>query len=250
MNLRYRIIITLALWALIASWCSLPAVGQTLKLGYIEFPPFTYTAENNTPAGLFIDLANHIFPHTGLSFTAESYPVRRLASYIGSGDLDVWMGLATLPEFTGKAHIGKTPIAALVLRAYTRGKKPPIRVKEDLIGKSIIVMRGYSYGGWITYIEDPANKINHIKANKHEAAFNMLKANRADYLLDYREPSDMALQSVSIPDLTFNQISALPCYIVISRNTPDGQTILDRLETSYHTLKQAGVIADPHVNEE
>ncbi|GAB6098015.1 transporter substrate-binding domain-containing protein [Desulfatiferula olefinivorans] len=246
MNPRYRLVLTV-LWTLIVIWGPNPAVAGPLRLGYIEFPPFTYTDGHDTPAGIFIDLANHIFPDAGLSFTAESYPVRRLAEYIGSGDLDVWMGLKTLPEFEGKAFIGKTPIAALVLRAYTRGKKPPIRVKEDLIGKSIIVMRGYSYGGWITYIEDPANQINHIKANKHEAAFNMLRANRADYLLDYKEPSDMALQSVSIPDLSFNQISALPCYIVISRSTPDGQNILDRLEASYHKLRQAGVIADPQV---
>lgn len=207
--------------------------AEKLKLGYIEFPPFTYTDGGNKPAGIFIDLANTIFPVAGYEYEAVSLPVRRLASYIGSGDLDVWMGLKTLPEFKDKAYIGDTVIAELVLRAYTKGKKPPILVKEDMIGKSIIVLRGYSYGGWITYIEDPKNNINHIKANKHEAAFNMLKADRADYVLDYKEPAGMALQKISIPDLEFNQISALPCYIVVSSANPNGQKIVNDLEKAY-----------------
>jgi hypothetical protein len=56
------------------------------------------------------------------------------------------MGLKTLPEFEGKAYIGKTVVAELILRSYFRGKKKPIQVKEDLHGISVIIMRGYSYG--------------------------------------------------------------------------------------------------------
>lgn len=218
------------------------AQAKKLKLGYIEFPPFTYTDEGGEPAGILIDLARTIIPDAGYEFEAFSFPVRRMASYIGSGDLDIWLGLKTLPEFTGKAYIGNSVVAELILRAYSRGEKPPILTKEDLVGKSIIILRGYSYGGWITYIEDPKNNINYIKANKHESAFNMLKANRADYLLDYKEPSDMELKKISIPDLSFNQISALPCYIVISRANPDGQVILDKLENSYAKFKNKGSI--------
>ena len=213
-----------------------------LKLGYIEFPPFTYTDDKGMPSGILIDLAKKVYPAAGYDFVAHSYPVRRLASYIGTGDLDIWMGLKTLPEFEGKSYVGKTVIAELVLRAYTRGKKAPIYIQNDLVGKSIIVMRGYSYGGWITYIEDPKNKINHIKANKHDAAFNMLLAGRADYLLDYREPSDMALKKISIPDLTYNQISALPCYFVVSKKLPDGQETVNRLDRAYEKLKKRGVL--------
>lgn len=218
------------------------ASAMTLKLGYIEFPPYTFTDESGKPAGLFIDLAKKVYPAAGYDFTAVSYPVRRLASYIGSGDLDIWMGLKTLPEFEGKSYVGKSVIGELVLRAYSRGKKPPISSQNDLNGKSIIVMRGYSYGGWITYIEDPKNKINHIKANKHDAAFNMLLAGRADYLLDYKDPSDTALQKIRIPDLSFNQISALPCYFVVSKKLPDGQDIVDKLDKAYEKLKKQGLV--------
>lgn len=216
--------------------------ARKIKYGYIEFPPFTYTDETGKPSGILVELARKIIPAAGYEFEAYSFPVRRLASYIGSGDLDLWMGLKTLPEFSGKAYIGETVVADLILRAYSRGKKKPIIVKEDMIGKSIIVLRGYSYGGWITFIEDPKNNINYIKANKHEAAFNMLKAERAEYLLDYKKPSDMALRKISIPDLEYNQISALPCYFIVSKANPRGAEILERLEKSYQTLKSQGAL--------
>ncbi|MBU1168417.1 MAG: transporter substrate-binding domain-containing protein [Proteobacteria bacterium] len=241
MKPRYPVVILL-FFGLVFFSGTQKAMANKLKIGYIEFPPFTYTEAGGKPSGILIDLANKVFHDAGYEFEAFSYPVRRLASYIGSGDLDVWMGLKTLPEFTGKAYIGDAIIAELVLRAYTKGKKTPILVKEDLIGKSIIVLRGYSYGGWITFIEDPKNNINHIKANKHEAAFNMLKADRADFLLDYKEPSDMALQKIRINDLEYNQISALPCYFVVSRANPKGQDIIKKLEKSHEKLKKEGAL--------
>lgn len=216
--------------------------AETLRLGYIEFPPYTYTTESGEPAGLLIDLAKKIYPEAGFDFTATSYPVRRLANYIGSGDLDIWMGLKTLPEFEGKTYIGKAEIAELVLLSYTRGPKPPILKKEDLSGKSVIVMRGYSYGGWINYIEDPANKVNYINANKHDAAFKMLLAGRADYLLDYKDPSEKALETVKIPDLSSNLISSFPCYFVVSKELKNGQEVVDRLDKAYEKLKKKGVV--------
>ena len=218
------------------------AGATTLRLGFIEFPPYTYTNDKGVPSGILIELAKQVYPEAGLSFVATSYPVRRLASYIGSGDLDIWMGLKTLPEFEGKSYVGRSVIAELVLRAYARGKKPAISKKEDLSGKSIIIMRGYSYGGWINYIDDPKNRVDHIKANKHEAAFNMLLAGRADYVLDYKDPSEKALQKIRIPDLTYNQISAFPCYFVVSKKHPEGSEIVERLDRAFEKLKKKGVL--------
>lgn len=216
--------------------------AETLRLGYIEFPPYTYTKENGEPAGILIDLAKKVYPEAGFDFTATSYPVRRLANYICSGDLDVWMGLKTLPEFEGKTYTGKAVITELVLLSYTRGSKPPIHKKEDLSDKSVIIMRGYSYGGWISFIEDPANKVNYINANKHEAAFKMLLAGRADYLLDYKDPSEKALETVKVPDLSSNLISSFPCYFVVSKELKNGQEIIDRLDKAYEKLKKSGAV--------
>lgn len=214
---------------------------KKLKLGYIEFPPYTYTNSSGKPDGILIDLASKVFKEAGYEWDAVSYPVKRLAEYLVCGDLDIWMGLKTLPVFKDTTYIGNVIIAELTLNAYTTGNNnPPVTKKEDLSGKSLIIMRGYSYGGWINYIMDKKNKISYIKSNKHSSALKILKAKRADYLLDYNEPIDMALEKISIHDLKYNQISSLPCYFIVTKKLFDGVDIINKLETVFVQKKKTG----------
>lgn len=208
-----------------------------LRLGYIEFEPYTYTDENGRPAGILVDLAADVYPKAGYTWEASSYPVKRLIEYLVSGELDIWMGLKTLPQFKGTMHIGNAIVASLDLNAYTVDNHPPVLKKEDLSGKSVIILRGYSYGGWVNYIKSPENKVTFIKANKHTSALKMLKARRADYLLDYQEPVDRALKDVSMPELKLNAISSLPCYFIVSGQRTDGPEIIERLEKAFRTGK-------------
>lgn len=215
-------------------------VTKSLRLGYIEFPPFTSTNDKGEPEGILIDLAAKVFPTAGYEWSALPYPVKRLSEYMGSGDIDVWMGLKTLPAFVGKTYAGDVPIAYLLLNAYTTGDNPPVTQKEHLSGKSVIIMRGYSYGGWINYIMDKKNNVSYLRANKHASALKMLKAKRADYLLDYKEPIEMALETVSVSELKINKISSLPCYFVVTKQLPDGAEIVTRLETVFLKMKENG----------
>jgi len=70
----------------------------------------------------------------------------------------------------------------------------------------------------------------------------MLQAGRADYLLDYRYPSEKALKKVNIPDIRSNQISSLPCYFIVSMRRNDGQDIIKNLETVFKTMKADGTL--------
>ena len=71
--------------------------------------------------------------------------------------------------------------------------KPLAKSKEDLIGKHIITIGGYSYGGLRKFISDPANNIVSEPAKTHKAAFEMLVDSRADYLVDYASAADHIL---------------------------------------------------------
>ena len=204
--------------------------AEKLILGYIEFPPFTYTADTGEAKGILIDLAANVFPKAGYEFRAVSYPVKRLVKNIINGGVDIWMGLKTLPELKDTTYAGNMILAKLVLNAYTVKKNPPILKKEDLYGCSIIILRGYSYGGWINYIENSENKVRYTQFDNHEAAFRMLKSGRVDYLLDYEQPSEKALNKFKINNLIYNQISALPCYFIVSKKRSNGQMVIKKLE--------------------
>lgn len=216
------------------------AFSQTLKLGYIEFPPVFSTNQEGRPQGILIDLASQVIPKAGYKWEAYSYPVKRMANYMAKGKLDLWIGLKTIPIFNDTTIKGSTKVLTITLKAYKTKNLPDITKKEDLLGKSIIILRGFSYGGWINYITDPANNIDYIETHDHKAAFRMLKAGRADYLLNYKYPAIKALKIVDIPDLKDNTISSFGAYFVLSKKTPNASMIIKKLELAYEDLKKSG----------
>ncbi|MCP4163534.1 MAG: amino acid ABC transporter substrate-binding protein [Deltaproteobacteria bacterium] len=216
------------------------ATTSSLKYAYIEFPPFTYTDTNKQPSGFLVDWASKIFPKAGYKFTSESLPVLRLAGYIVDGKVDIWMGLKTLPQFKNTTYKGTVKITDLILRAYTTKKNKKIIKKEDLKGTSVIILRGYSYGGWINYIKNPKNSVDYLKANKHTSALKMLRAGRGDYLLDYKAPCNIAQKKVTIKNLKHNDISSLPIYFIVSGKLKNGGDVLKNLEREFKKLKNSG----------
>ena len=96
---------------------SLPAFSETIKIGYIEFPPMTYTNDQGSPDGIIIDIADKTLNKAGYDWTAKSLPAKRMAKMIGAGQIQLWIGLATLPEFKGKTYTGECIVEKLILRA-------------------------------------------------------------------------------------------------------------------------------------
>ncbi len=208
----------------------------TIRMAYIEAPPYYSTGKDGKAEGLVIDILNNVMKKAGYDWEAVSYPVKRMTSMLISGEIHLWVGLSTLPEFQGAALIGSTEIGKVILNAYHIGDKPPIIKKEDLAGKSLIILSGYSYGGWLSYIKDPANKITYYEPNSHESAFSMLSLGRADYLLDYDTPAKRILKTMNIPNLKVNEISSFTLKFVVSQKAPDAQNMLNRLEKAYQEL--------------
>ncbi|MCB9480781.1 MAG: transporter substrate-binding domain-containing protein [Desulfobacteraceae bacterium] len=214
--------------------------SASLKVGYIEFPPVFSTNSDGKPEGILIDLAGKVLPEAGYEWEAFSYPVKRMSDYIAKGKLDLWIGLKTIPDFEGTTFKGDSEVLKITLKAYRTKNIPDIKKQEDLNSKSIIIIRGYSYGGWINYIKDVKNSIDFIETNDHKSAFRMLKAGRADYVLDYQNPAEKALKNLDIENLKENTISSFGAYFVVSKQTPDAENVLKNLEKAYKKLKKNG----------
>jgi len=214
--------------------------AQEIALGYIEFPPVFSTDELGNPKGLLIELAKMVIPKAGYKWTAHSRPTKRMANDIVVGDLDLWIGLSTLPEFEDTTFIGKPIVSTIELNSYWLGDKPAIHTKEDLSGKRVITLHGYSYGGWIKYIQNPVNNVTECRSFSHEQAVNMLKYDRCDYLLNYAGPMENKLKSISIDELNKNRISALEARFVVSKKTKNAQQLLEALVKAYYELVDEG----------
>lgn len=231
---------------LYSGWGPAPAhagEARTIRMGYIEFPPVFYTDADGVAQGLLVDLARKVVPAAGYRLETVSLPVKRMANSLIRGEIDLWAGLKTLEGFEGNTFAGDSILLQICLNAYTLDQDPAISKKEDLNHKMIIGLRGFSYGGWVGYLKDPANAIDFIEVDTHESALKVLerinKTGNRCYLLDYEQPVNKALQTYPVKNLTKSPISCLDAYFVVSRKTPEARTVLDRLESTYKELKKS-----------
>ena len=253
-NMKYWQILSLSLAFILLTafvpWgncrSTLAAESQTIRMGYIEFTPVFYTDSNGVPQGLLIDLARIVVPEAGYQLEFESLPVKRMTSSLIKGDIDLWAGLKTLEGFEENTYSGDSRLLQICLNAYAINDEPQIVKKEDLNGKMIVGLRGYSYGGWGSYLKDPANEIDFIEVDTHASALKVFdrnnKAGNKCYLLGYEQPVNKALMSYGVNNLKQAQISCLDAYFVVSQKTPNARTVLRQLETTYQRLKKSGQI--------
>lgn len=208
------------------------ARADGVKLGYVEFPPYTQT-DGGAAKGSLIEAFDKAARAAGIAYTAESAPARRLFSGIADGEFNIFLGIRTVKEFDGSTLISAAPIARIELNAYGIGEAPAVKAKEDLSGKAVIALNGYSYGGWRAWMEDPANKVQMVDARTADQALQLLQAGRAPTLLQYSLPMQQALGGKTLADLKATPVQSLDVYIVVSKKTPDAAAVLAKLEAGF-----------------
>jgi polar amino acid transport system substrate-binding protein len=236
-SLRFLTMVA-TVFLLSATYTSVHAQG--IKAAYVELPPYTYTDAAGSAQGSLVDLLAKVSADAGYTYTAESAPARRLFQGVADGQYDMFIGIKTPEAFQGTTVASNSVIAKIELHAWGIGNVPPIKAKEDLAGKQIIVLTGYSYGGWRTFIDDPANGVKVIEARTPEQALQLLKAGRAEVLLQYALPMAQALTSIPTPDLKSVLISSLDCHFVVSLKRADAAEVVRKLDASFEKLKAAG----------
>lgn len=222
--------------------CSISlAIGAEIKTGIINFPPFYVVNENGKHSGLCLDILVATLKKAKLDYNIHSYPPMRLFRNLNTGTTDLFLGIKGSPEYDEQVYYSKTPISHIQLRVYATGNTPLPSVKNDLVGKNVIAIRGYGYGGLINYLVDPKNEINVMYNSQHGAAFLMLKNKRAEYLLDYKHPADRVLQELIISDLKYVNLDEVGLFFIVSKKSPNALQLMEKLETAYNTLREEGL---------
>lgn len=234
----FRTLAVAALAAVAVAWGA-PAGAQHLKVAYVEFPPFTHT-EGSKPAGSLFEQLDAVAADAGFTYTAQAIPPRRLFQALPDGEFDLFMGVKSAPTFEGTTLVSADPIARIDLHVWGLGEVPAITGKEDLSGLKVIVLSGYSYGGWRVWMDDPANRVELVEARTAEQAVQLLTGGRAPLLLQYTLPMEQALGGKAPEGLTSKPISSVDLFYVVSKKTPDAEGVLSRLEAGTARVKKAG----------
>ncbi|WP_239988603.1 amino acid ABC transporter [Paramagnetospirillum kuznetsovii] len=200
--------------------------------------------ERGDPENPLLRLAAVMFEKAGIPWHGKRYPAARMFNYLSDGTAEFSM-LVDAPVLKECCLMGKAPVAATELRVYRMSGKPMIKSKEDLVGKKVITIRGYSYGGLLNFLSDPVNAVTNNTAIKHEAAFAMLEAGRGDYLLDYTGPAVEVLTGRPITGVQYDVLSKLEVYLVLAKSYPNAAAVLSRLESIVQSLNKEEILGVP-----
>lgn len=167
--------------------------SNKLRIGYTEFPPMEYQNEQGEPAGRFIELTRKVVQEAGYEAEFIYLPVSRIYLYLKNGTLDLWPGLSGVPSLEGEVLESWANAYPVHLSAWSLDASGPLQHIDQLDGKTVIVIGGYTYGGLLSWLK-ASGQVRLTQAPDNRAAFEMLKLKRGDYVLDYREPVEKMLK--------------------------------------------------------
>lgn len=248
-NMRWSIAacrVMLAATLLLGNAAAAADTRQPAKIvfGFPEFPPLSFTNAAGDPDGYLVRLTTAMLTRAGLRPQAIIFPAQRLFENLANGSIDFSMVVHN-PALDQCCLFSKQAVIREELRVYHDADTPPISSKEALAGKHIIVIQGYSYAGLIKFIDDERNRITSEVAPTHGAAFAMLDAGRADYVLDYAGPAASGLVEHPINNLRSEKIDHLDIYMVLSRRYPNADQLLGRLATIVTALQKQPAFRPP-----
>ena len=189
----------------------------------------TRVSEDCTPDNPLLRVAERLFAKAGIPWRAEVYPASRLFQYLKEGRTQFSM-LVRVPSLAQCCLFSRKAVTSAEIRVYRRPGAAPINRREDLIGKQVITLRGYSYGGLAGYIAEQGGRIVNHDAPSHEAAFRMLASGRADYAIDYAGPAREVLAQMNLSGYASDLLSRQDIFLVLSRQYPDAEKVMAELE--------------------
>ncbi|MEO4045695.1 bifunctional lytic transglycosylase/amino acid ABC transporter substrate-binding protein [Pseudomonas sp. CAU 1711] len=232
--------------ALLAWLCCAGALAQqapmpSISVGYYEFPPYSWTDEHGLPRGSILALTERLLRHAGYRGQYRSLPNARLYAELREGNVQLWPGAGGKAELVGHTYEARNAIGEFRLGLYARPGLPAPRIPDDLRGKGLILISGYSYWPAVNrMLAEPGLDLTLHRTNHHLSALEMLLRQRGDYLLDYQGPVEQARQSLGLEPLAYTELQNLQLRLVASRQAPGSRELLEELDRAYEELQAAG----------
>lgn len=234
--------------ALLACFCCACAQLQAadtlhpVHVGYYEFPPYCWTDDNGQPRGSLLTLTERLLRHTGYRGVYRSLPGARVYAGLRDGSVQLWAGAGGKPELVGHTLEARNQLGEINLALYYRKDTPKPKIPDDLAGRGIILISGYSYWKPVNdLLNDPRLGLITHRTSTHSAALEMLQRRRGDFLLDYQQPVEQALQKLGHEALPFIVLQNLQLRLVASRHAEGSAALLEALDRAYEELQAAGV---------
>lgn len=212
------------------------------------FPPYYYTNQAGEPDGYALHIYEKIIENAGLEWEGQVMPAKRAISMLDSG-LSNSAILVRNPIFDKNDNImiSPKPVSQLLLSVYGKGGLHNVQVKEDLAGQKVVVMRGYGYGGFRSWLDKPKNKVELHEVDTFSSAIRMMEIGRVNYALLYDVNFDagekmLKRSAIGLKKVTISQV---PLYFIINVSSVlNPKAMMKKLMDSYEHLLSRGELKE------
>ncbi|GAA3952679.1 hypothetical protein [Allohahella marinimesophila] len=228
--------------------------SPNLILGGPVFPTGWMYLDNGSVGGQRPEFFDKVARHAGFSWQGQLFPAKRLMSNLLQGHVEITMLVQNpLLDQPNLILSGEEAIYTENLNIYGKSGSAPVRYRSDLMGKKIVVMRGYGYGGFKRWLDDPDNRVQQFEVDSFQQAISVLIERQQDYALLYDLNLEAGLKALSkdgdhaaskqAKQFTVTKWAKVPVYFHLSKRAlPDAQAVLDKLMNSVHELQDEGVL--------
>lgn len=209
-----------------------------IRVGYIAFPPYSYTDAQGQPGGHLLDFFRLLAQQAGYQTQFLEYPSYRLFKSMEQGLIEMSPSLIRHPVMSQYTLRSRYQVARVLLNLYYKDQPPPASL-EQLRNTRLLRIQGLVYPGspLAALAADPANGIEQISAPTHQAAAQMMHLGRADYLLDYQDPAEAGFRDSQLPLLPHVTLLQQDFTIAYSLASPRARQLRDDLDRAIEELQ-------------
>lgn len=223
---------------LLTVWC-MQARSDTLKVGFYDYPPMMI---ENGQTGIYQDILDELSKITGHRFQIRYFPYARLAREFDSGRIDLEPGV--FPGWVKQQKVPgmfSVPFGKVVdVLVFAPGKHFPMRTPRDLSGRTIGLVRGYTYPDLRELFDIGA--VHRADAVSEAQLMAMLAAGRMDQILINKAVAQYnILQVPKYREFVLGDV--LGSFDVSMRVHPSKKALVPALDEAILTMKRSGAIA-------
>lgn len=222
-----------------------PEQQPPIRVGYIEFAPYTYTDAQGQPAGELIEFLRLVAQRAGYQTHFIEYPSYRLFKSMETGQIELCASLIRHPVMEAYSLRSRYRVAQIKLNLYYKDQPQPPQM-DKLRNTRLLLIQGLVYpGSPLTALsQDPSNGVTLARAPTHQAAVQMMHFKRADYLLDYQAPIEAAYQATRLPALPFVTVLQQDFTLVYASISPRAKQLRDDLDSTMEQLRVQGQLPE------
>lgn len=240
--LRFLLVFCISLLVLPVAWCQ-ESEGQhkvappvVLQWGFVNMPPLASLNDEGIPEGVLAEVMHGTSLYSDIPYIPLEFPNARAIYNLNEQKVNFAIGVKSLVKKPEDFIISSFPVAIMQLNLLWLKTSEDVSSVDDLQGKRLVLLKGYTYGGLRSQLETIAS--SYIEVETHERAIGALRLNRGKYALTYKAASTYSIPKSEQLGYESLVVADFDVYFILSASVLEATQVMRRLEAGFLLYQQ------------